>query len=45
MSCDKTAKTCSREYVEEGCRNNIDYLIVIVLYILLVIILSACLFR
>lgn len=44
MSCDKNVKTCQKEYVEE-CRGGVDYLIVVVLYILLVIILGACLYR
>jgi len=41
MPCEKNNKTCGN--VCETNRGGIDYLIVIVLYILLVIILSACL--
>lgn len=45
MSCDKNTKTCHEEYETQECRSGIDYLIIVVLYILLVIILSACLYR
>ena len=38
-------KTCSNTVeCSKKCNNSIDYLIVIVLYILLIIILGACLF-
>lgn len=42
MSCEKK-QSCQQNYEPQNCRSGIDYLIVIVLYILLVIILSACL--
>jgi len=43
--CKETSKTCTSEqkYVN-NCQNTNDYLIIVVLYILLVIILAACLF-
>ena len=42
--CNKE-KTCCSEVNAGNCRNNsYEYLIVVVLYILLVIILAACLF-
>ena len=44
MNCEKE-KTCQKELYTQRCNNTNDYLIVVVLYILLVIILSACLFR
>ena len=43
MSCDKNKGACQQNYEPQTCKSGIDYLIVIVLYILLVIILSACL--
>lgn len=42
MSCEKQEKTCqTQNYNTHSC----DYIIIVVLYILLAIILSACLFR
>jgi len=42
MSCEKS---CEKEKTCITNNNSCDYLIIIVLYILLAIILSACLFR
>lgn len=43
--CKDNVKTCSSEMqYTSNCNNSHDYLIIVVLYILLVIILAACLF-